>query len=112
MQNKLPKGRTAKEATHNEEAATHVVKVYGPGCGTSCDVDFFIAAGVYSDHSGCSIPSGDRDHTFYVVGEGKASEMATRLRACARSLDALNKRDLGITIEIAPKVKRAVSASA
>jgi hypothetical protein len=95
------KSRTAKQATSNERRATHEVVVYAPGCGTSLDMDFFHAAGFYSDASGCGI-GGNRDHSWCVIGEAKAEAMAERLRAAAKAADKLNGRKLGITVKVRP----------
>ena len=94
------KSRTAKQALLNEEKSTHYVRVSLPGAFTNCDMDFFKAAGGYSDTSGCTLATGERTHGWYVIGEVKANAMAESLREMLISLNALNKRDLGGLVNV------------
>jgi len=94
------KDRTAKQATEDEARATHIVSVALPGAFTNCDMDFFKAAGGYSDTSGCVLSTGERHHSWFVEGEKNANEMRDRLKVMLTSLDVLNKRSLGGTVTI------------
>ncbi len=80
--------------------AKYSVVVVVPQAGLAVDRDLFEAAGYPSDGSGCCMMTGDRDHAWYGLSLDEAQEMKRSLEMMLQSLNELNGRDLGSTVEI------------